>query len=75
MTKPLTGTYTWIPVGERLPEEYRAYPVAGRICDCKEFTGLCYFDAAAKEWDCEDEITHWCEPLKHPDELAKQLHL
>lgn len=57
----------WIPVGERLPEDEGFYPVAGAEEDGYYFTGNACFNGTLREWECEEEVTHWAEPLKHPE--------
>lgn len=71
-TSRLTGTYTWIPVEERLPEE--AADVCFAIGDII-YSENAYFTGGQFYWRGrllvnKKAITHWCEPLKHPRELA-----
>ena len=70
----LTGTYTWIPVEERLPEENaygQEYPVAFATNSCTSsarfYEGL-WHSPDDSEY-VYDSPTHWAEPLLHPSQL------
>ncbi len=67
----LTGTYRWVPCSERLPEENRRVFVATANGIFPAFNG-------PKHWLSEKgnpvslEMTHWANPLRHPNDLEPQ---
>jgi hypothetical protein len=65
----LSQTVEWIPVTERLPEEYEAVQIAhaggvvmGLLLAHDRWADDCFFEV--------DGVTHWAQPLKHPDQLS-----
>jgi len=75
-----TQTVTWIEVAERLPPfAGHMYPVAFSSGGVSEALMMASGDwkvfdaqgrlAAPSSYGCE--VTHWSEPLKHPNELTK----
>lgn len=74
---PLSGTYTWVPVGERLPEVMELYSVAlqgqPNPCIAAYFGGRwMWYRLTGPAVDLTESVTHWAEPLLHPSELGKE---